>query len=534
MVRSSAPSPSTNDSTSSSGVSDSTSINEVNETVSEDDHNPQHEFALLELVIDALNSFSSQVSEADCSVVASISTAISRLKDIRNYHGHLAEDDTKLALTNLMNDGGFLPIYVPAQNAAVLLSRHQDIHFESFELSSRNKAVMATLGRLRRSFPGYALAFTMNTFDNVELRDMISQTLCQMSHQSAPNTSLKVKKAGEQHDEDRDTTHPKMITEFMMSVLLPLGTTVRWPQILKHTRDDILWQRSRSPWRRSSLWLLVRVTMQLICRRSLGQERGYELYKHFMVFFMASVAGCFDIGASSDDLYVMNAKLARRLLRINLSVKPAWLSSVEKIVNQKVLQIDEHWGQIQFKSKHYPDVQSLALLNFLNDISVQLPGLDAHISSIFQQTSRGPITSAFQPSSRLLQLQPGVLPCHLDFVDLHDADYTIYNLASFEYWVSSSLSAWLMKNTAKLKTSAKLKTCAKLGTLMICYHRAAATAYSGNPEAISIMVLTLLELWVASDKSANLIHEDLKDYDPCIPAVSFATSSVTNAEAFLC
>jgi hypothetical protein len=42
--------------------------------------------------------------------------------------------------------------------------------------------------------------------------------------------------------------------------------------------------------------------------------------------------------------------------------------------------------------------------------------------------------------------------------------------------------------------------------------------YSGNPENISLMVLTSLELWIAWDKSATQQHPLLLDYDPAIPS----------------
>jgi hypothetical protein len=52
---------------------------------------------------------------------------------------------------------------------------------------------------------------------------------------------------------------------------------------------------------------------------------------------------------------------------------------------------------------------------------------------------------------------------------------------------------------------------------MHSYHEVASCIYSGNPEALSLMQLTMLELWIACDKSAIHIHSLLGDYDPNVP-----------------
>lgn len=56
---------------------------------------------------------------------------------------------------------------------------------------------------------------------------------------------------------------------------------------------------------------------------------------------------------------------------------------------------------------------------------------------------------------------------------------------------------------------------------MTLYHHTAFSLYPRNPEAVSVMLLTLLELWIACDKSAIQIHGTLDEYDLCIPADTF-------------
>lgn len=76
----------------------------------------------------------------------------------------------------------------------------------------------------------------------------------------------------------------------------------------------------------------------------------------------------------------------------------------------------------------------------------------------------------------------------------------------FEKWVSDHLAAWLNRH---IKAG---DTCEVLKEKMQCYHKVASVAYGNQPEAISIMLLTILELWIACDKSATKIHAHLSDY----------------------
>ena len=137
------------------------------------------------------------------------------------------------------------------------------IHVEVFELSPQNEAVYSTAGRLQRQFPGPSFMLDRATFNAPGFQDTLTNTLSTMSHQSAPGTKSRVKKAGQEHDEERDTTDPKMVTEFLVAFLRPYATIFDGLQVQKNTREEVLWLDAGLPWRRSPLWLLVRVALQV-------------------------------------------------------------------------------------------------------------------------------------------------------------------------------------------------------------------------------------------------------------------------------
>ena len=87
-------------------------------------------------------------------------------------------------------------------------------------------------------------------------------------------------------------------------------------RIIKRVRDDV-----DRGWRRSSLWLFIRVAIQMTINRSLGRAS----YKRFMLFFMCTLAR--DESPSSDLLHLMSSKILRRLSKLGSST-PDWLSEV--------------------------------------------------------------------------------------------------------------------------------------------------------------------------------------------------------------
>jgi hypothetical protein len=143
--------------------------------------------------------------------------------------------------------GGTIPLHIQAQNCGVLVSKVEGyIHFEAFELSPLNEAVITTNGRLKRIFPGPAFSLELKVFEQASFLDTTAQTLAKMSHQSARGTTPQVRKASQMHDEDRDTVHPKMVTELFAAFLRSAGEPVDVSRLWKNTREEVMWKDSKS------------------------------------------------------------------------------------------------------------------------------------------------------------------------------------------------------------------------------------------------------------------------------------------------
>lgn len=125
--------------------------------------------------------------------------------------------------------------------------------------------------------------------------------------------------------EKRDTTHPGLVTEGLMTQLLAFGERNNWSSFDKHMRDEVNWRRSRLPWRRSPYWFIMRVTLQTILRRAFPEGEGQDQYKNFMLYLVTeigSVATRMRPAVPADHLDIIRAKISRRISKLQGAVFP--------------------------------------------------------------------------------------------------------------------------------------------------------------------------------------------------------------------
>ncbi|TVY81339.1 hypothetical protein LSUE1_G008843 [Lachnellula suecica] len=390
-------------------------------------------------------------------------------------------------------------LQIHAQNAGLMISKMNDdsVQFETFELSPLNQPVMTTKGRLRRSFPGIALSLSAKVFERTSLQDMLAQTLAKMSHQPATGMQPTAAKGGRMHDESR-----AIITELFMGLLRSVGEPVEVSHLTKNTREEIVWKNSLLPWRRSPTWLLLRVSMQLAFQRSSIKVPG-DLYKIFMAFLLGKTLEISqqNLGFPSDLMHVMNSKLVRRLLKLGPYADSPGLNFVRDIMRRSTEMLHKRRELLMDQAEPTND---FSRLQFSQDILNSLPPLDDFIKSIACR-KKNPNAVNFQPNSCLVVLQTYKLPPPLS------RNATIHDLKELEAWVCSYLDSWLEPRKKHDNT------CQRLSEMIQNYHGVALILYTGSVEELSVMLLTIVELWIACDVSATAICELLKNYDPDIP-----------------
>jgi hypothetical protein len=178
--------------------------------------------------------------------------------------------------------GDVFSMHIRAQNAALIVRRlalADFVQFEVFEVSPLTSPVMSTKGKLLCSYPGPAIQVPADTFLGESFLRQLSSFLVQMDVDgldSAPTTS----KAGSVVFEVRESVHPRYMSELLVGILRGFGQPAVVDRITKRIGDEVLWDDAYRPWRRSPLWLTLRVSLQ-------SSLRGSNLYKHFMLYFHA-------------------------------------------------------------------------------------------------------------------------------------------------------------------------------------------------------------------------------------------------------
>ncbi|KAI1366807.1 hypothetical protein F5Y08DRAFT_112758 [Xylaria arbuscula] len=475
----------------------------------QDDYDARRESFLMSITIDGLTAWRNCTESTHREHIdAAISTMRSMQRAYSAVDGSLIENEVLCLLTQL-TEGAALPLYIREQNAGVLITKVADrVLFEVFEISPTDEAIMKTKGRLRRSFPGAAVALEESDFRDRQFQESIAHTLAEMSKHPVEAVQPTVKKSGNLLHEDRDTNHPGMVSELFVGFLNSIGKGVSCPAIAKNMRDDVLWDKARSPWRRSPSWLLIRVALQLGFDRR-APSAAHRVYKEAILCILChTLILAIKNRLSSEVIFSMTAKLSRRLLKIGTAIDTDVLLHVQKAIGSAHSKVSKRWLAVQKRSFPKIDITELSELRFVQDCDVSIPELDSHIRWMSTRP-RKQTGSTFQPSSTLTFFPPDDLPAlHLIFADKTNST-AIANLEAFETWVALHCRKWAQDN--------QLTACRDLESLIVSYHNLALTYYSNNPEALSAMLLTLFELWIACDDVAVHLCPLLLKYDPDVP-----------------
>lgn len=484
-----------------------------------DDFDAEHERCLLDTTVNALHALKPFVVTQQKSLLAHAITTINNLQRVHDELGNVSETD----LCKLLNDfahsknHGSIPLEIKAQNAGILItSDGKHASFEFFELSPTNKHAMLK-GRLVRTFPGFAVSVPVIRLQEKDLQSMIANTLATMSTQAAPGFQPVAYKAGRHHDEDRDTTHPGMVTDYFLNTIAALGTTMNVTRIIKNTREEVLWDDCKQPWRRSPMWLLVRVALQLLfTRQGPDPSTAKGLYKIFIVQFLSITLGYAQSYWSffgSSYMHVINAKMVRRIHKLEAlsqldCVVPSWIETIQTCMTGALAYMNGKWStEIQDTGLNLATA-GLKSLQPEKALDVSLPELDNFLADIEARTTAASDCN-FNPGPAFPCFTKNQVPQNFVAAD----EYQYFRLAAVEQWVGDHLQDWLQSHRTDSTA------CQQLYELMTTYYSCASKAYEGSPWSMSAMYLTILEIWVACDKSACSLFPLLEKYGTEVPLV---------------
>ena len=354
---------------------------------------------------------------------------------------------------------------------------------------------------------------------DASFRETLAELLEKLDAETPEEVMPTVKKARSEVVEIRDTAHPRFVTEMLTGILRAVGEPFDCPRIYKHIRDDVLWKDALKPWRRSPLWLFLRVVLQTSLMRNDEKEEQHVRYKSFMLFFMAHVLqGALNASLPSDLLFIMTAKISRRGLKLGAVERTAWLQQVETVMGGVQQELARRWNSLEANADPQRTQRSWipSQLSFFHDTKLTLSKLGPYLAEVAARTASPSTHHRFTSADCCLRISQSssYLPDLSLLIRTDKAELRLY-LSDLEIWVQDSLPDWLRANL-DCKDA-----CTVLAEVIDTYTSAACSTYTDAPEDISVMLLTSMELWVALDKCATNGYPLLLSYDPEFPSSVF-------------
>ncbi|KAH9040265.1 hypothetical protein EDB83DRAFT_2228304 [Lactarius deliciosus] len=456
--------------------------------------------ALCHILIQAARTFSQGLSPLRQSLWARMMKMMGPLHQATK--APLVEAELASALSGLAMGDVFV-MHVRAQNAGIITRVLVDhIQFEVFEVPPQASVVTSSNGKLLCSYPGPAVQVSPEVFSNGCFLQELASFLIQMDADRLDSTATTVK-AGSTVREVRESAHPRYITELLVGILRGFGRPASVDRITKRIGDEVLWKDAYKPWRRSSLWLVIRVALQT--------SVDSNMYKSFMLILHAYILNvCTQRGFPSETLHVMRIKMARRLSKLGPAVSDSIHQAVYYAANTTEMLLQKRWSNFQ-KSRSVSLTWHPEQLDVVSDAAITLSKSRSYLMNALQSTFHGYSSQSFCPSHRPR------LANTLDFGRFSAgrlaavAEDRRIALADFELSVERYLDDWVDSSRHDDNAPDMIASCIEQ------YFGVARDIYGADPEDNSVMILTIMDLWMALDKLTTQQCPLLTSYSPEIP-----------------
>ncbi|KAH9019095.1 hypothetical protein EDB84DRAFT_1275959 [Lactarius hengduanensis] len=409
------------------------------------------------------------------------------------------------ALSDLAVGDAFV-MHIRAQNAAIIVRKLIDhVRFEIFEVSPPASNVMSTDGKLLCSYPGPTIEISSDIFSNACFLREVASFLIQMDVDDGLDSTATTVKAGSTVREARESAHPRYISELLVGILRGFGQPASVDRITKRIGDEVLWKDAYKPWRRSPLWLIIRVALQTSLDR--------DVYKTFILFFHAHLLHiCIKRKFPSETLHLMRVKMARRLSKLGSTVSNDVYQVVYNAAKETETLLQNRWSSFQASQSISPPWHP-EKLDYIRDTAITLKNSHSYLTNALYPTSHSYAREQFKPS------HPIRLVNTVDFSRFsEDGRLTVAvatdkrtALADFELTVERDLDSWVGSHQYDNNAPNVIASCVEQ------YYASARGIYHASPEDNSVMILTIMDLWMALDKLTTQLCPLLSSYSPEIP-----------------
>ena len=261
-----------------------------------------------------------------------------------------------------LRPGDFLPLYFHAQNAAILIEMDENPAnqplISAWQVSLPTETITSSLEPHFAHFPSpmYRLA---------SHAQLTSQTHCELLVEFMNNTIeyFKSYKSSHTFDEIRDVPVSHYVCQWWIThfqgiqIEKPVLSSV---QFKKKHRDQIRWKDANLPFRRSGLWMTIKVVFHTILTKRLGKI-GTIVYKLMITAFLTDVIYKRQTSVlprlSTDLLIHCLRKIVRRLDKIENLISSndlnEWISNVQDQIKSKINLIipEDDWQEFLKKTE---------------------------------------------------------------------------------------------------------------------------------------------------------------------------------------
>ncbi|KAF2110805.1 hypothetical protein BDV96DRAFT_190990 [Lophiotrema nucula] len=435
--------------------------------------------------------------------------------------------DQKLLTTKLesLEHEQTLLLHLAQQNAAVLIyrqtgdSEQQKVVFELLETSATCDAVLASENALQWRFPGHAVSVPSELLAESSFVANLATFLEQCSIEFVSRFAAITYKAAAPIPEVRDTADPALITGLLSSILEANGARHEVPFLSKRVRDTVSFKIAHKPWRRSPLYLAVRVAIQRQLYRTFGDEVGRIYYKTVLCVFIARFLDDARFIIPHEASHLLRSKLGRRLAKLEMDVEKMndaakdthrpLIGSLEvtlsRVLSETAQYLESQWET--FKYSTHRIVKRVDAYATKSDCYLPLSGSGTVLDRILHTKQHGPQSDMRSPDAMLGQYETS------------SARSRPFVKASHRYLALDSFTEdnvqMILDSNVDMDASQR---CIKLASAIQAYISSSGDAFDEYPDLKSAMLLKLMELWVAMDQSATQCYNLLLHYHPIFEA----------------
>ncbi|KAF2423513.1 hypothetical protein EJ08DRAFT_652773, partial [Tothia fuscella] len=453
---------------------------------------------LIRLTDECVATFIPNLDEEDCGSWDAITACLAKWKMVQN--DSVLEEEKLDAVIRALEPSATITLFISGQNAGVILHRPSSskLLIEAFEAAPEDSQVVVNTGRLIRRFPNRAVLIPFSLVEEARFRKELVHALTDL----CANPSA-LYNSGDKH---QGTTDPSLVTDLLINLIAPLGEFAPSGLLVKNMREEVYCHKSKEPWRRSAMWLCIRVSLQRALMFSFPLDQHYTQYKNLMVYLFCAVLSLATDSHLHDLVPLLMTKLARRVAKLK-EVFPFVKTKVSQVLKEARDLLDGSWNEAQEREKN----KSL--------VPIPHTGLDSANLVLPLDNCRTFLAEAMDLDSLRAVSNPDAIydnPYRLgrDTMGLPSLSATNYSevllLADFERWVAKCLSTW--QKTVTVSGA----VCDQLGCLIDNYIHNYQIAYEHCPMLISQALLVILELWIVLDKFTIELTPLLADYHPSL------------------